>query len=236
MRPTLVLLPGTLCDALLWQPQCAALANETRCVVGDLTRSDTLAGAARDVLAQVEGAFALAGLSYGGIVALEIWRQARQRVQRLALLNTNHRATSDETRARQQALLAMALAGKFREVTTDHLKDRMLAPSHRHHLPLRRTVLQMAENVGLRGYINQIKAQLNRPDSTPDLPRITCPTLLLTGAEDTVCPPELHHEMAGLIPTARLVVLANCGHLSTLEQPDAVTAALREWLHWEKTA
>lgn len=229
-KPTLVLLPGTLCDASLFAHQVEHLADVANCVVGDVSRSDTLAGTADDVLERAPERFALAGLSYGGIVALEILRRAPECVTHLALLNTNPRAASPETIARQQRFAGMAVLGEFREITIDFLKDVMLHPDHQRDLDLRRTVLAMAEHVGIRGFINQVRAQLARPDSLPYLHAIRCPTLVLTGREDLVCPLPLHEDMARRIPNARLVIVEQCGHLSALEQPEIVTAALRDWL------
>lgn len=229
-KPTLVLLPGTLCDAALFAHQVEHLADIADCVVGDLTRFDTLAATADDVLRTAPERFALAGLSYGGIVALEIMRRAPQRVTRLALLNTNPKAASAELKARQQRFVGMAVLGEFREITTDFLKDVMLHPDHRRDQELRRKVLAMAENIGMAGFVNQVRAQLARPDSTPFLRHIPCPTLVLTGREDMVCPLALHEEMAQLIPNSRLLIVEHCGHLSTMEQPEIVTAALRQWL------
>lgn len=226
----LVLLPGTLCDESLFAHQVQHLADIAACVVGDLTRFDTLAASADDVLRAAPEQFALAGLSYGGIVALEIMRRAPERVTRLALLNTNPNAASEELKARQQRFVGMAVLGEFREITTDFLKDAMLHPDHRHDVALRRQVLAMAENVGMAGFVNQVRAQLARPDSTPFLRQILCPTLVLTGREDQVCPPLMHEEMAALIPNARLHIIEHCGHLSAIEQPEAVTSALRDWL------
>ncbi|NDJ61960.1 MAG: alpha/beta hydrolase, partial [Chloroflexi bacterium] len=180
--------------------------------------------------ALTDGAFALAGLSYGGIVALEVWRQAPQRVLKLALLNTNPRPASDATRAKQQRFVGMAHLGEFREITTDFLKDVMLHPDHRRDQALRAQVLTMAESIGVQGFVNQVKAQLARPDSMPDLPNITCPTLVLTGREDYVVPLETHAAMVTALPNGHLVVIEHCGHLTTIEQPAETTAALRDWL------
>ncbi len=229
-KPTLILLPGTLCDASLFAHQVTHLADVAEAIVGDVSQSDTLEATANDVLRIAPPRFALAGLSYGGIVALEIMRRAPQRVTRLALLNTNPRAAAPETIARQQRFAGMAVLGEFRAITTDFLKDLMLHPDHQRDQELRQTVLAMAEHIGVQGFINQIRAQLARPDSLPELHRITCPTLVLTGREDQVCPVALHEAMAQRIPDSRLVIIEHCGHLSTLEQPELVTAALRDWL------
>ena len=229
-KPALILLPGTLCDASLFVHQVEHLAGISDCIVGDVSQFDTLAAVADDILRMAPQRFALAGLSYGGIVALEMVRRAPGRITHLALLNSNPRAASPETIARQQRFAGMAVLGEFREITTDFLKDTMLHPDHQRDLELRRKVLAMAEHIGAQGFINQVRAQLARPDSLPDLHHILCPTLVLAGREDMVCPVALHEDMAQRIPHARLVIVEHCGHLSTLEQPEIVTAALRDWL------
>lgn len=226
----LVLLPGTLCSAALFAHQVEHLADIAAPRVIDVHLQDTLPAVARYVLEQVDGQFAAVGLSYGGIVAFELWRQAPERIVKLALLNTNPRAASAEMRQRQQRFVGMAHGGEFRSITTDFLKDAMLHPDHRQNRALRDLVLRMAEQIGVQGFVNTVKAQLARPDSLPDLPRITCPTLVLSGCEDTVVPAAVHIEMVNALPNARLVMVERCGHLSALEQPEIVTAALRDWL------
>ncbi len=229
-RPTLLFLPGTLCDERLFAPQIAALTNHADCRVNDVATADTLAGCAAQILANAPARFALCGLSWGGIIALEILRQAPTRVERLALLNCNARPASPETRARQQHFLRMAERGEFRNITTDFLKDAMLHPTHREDPILRQTVLAMAENIGQTCFLNQVKAQLARPDARPALRQIRCPTLVLTGQQDEVCTVAMHEEIAAAIPNATLVILEHCGHLSTLEQPARVNEALLRWL------
>jgi pimeloyl-ACP methyl ester carboxylesterase len=226
----LVFLPGTLCDARLFGPVMLRLRDVAACSVGDVARSARVEAAARDVLAAAPPRFALAGLSYGGIVVFECVRQAPERVTHLALLNTTPHPPSDAMRARLHEFLLMAEQGEFRRITTDHLKDTMLHPEHRAILTLRQTILEMAEYIGIGGFLNQVSAQLARPDSVPTLAQIACPTLVMAGADDTVCPPAISQFMAEQIAGARLVVLERCGHLCTLEQPDAAADALRAWL------
>lgn len=229
-RPSIVFLPGTLCDERLFAPQIAALSPYAACIVGDVSAADSLAECARHILASAPDRFSLCGLSWGGILALEILRQESQRVQRLALLNCTARPASEGTRARQQRFVGMSQLGEFREITTDFLKDAMLHPDHRQDLSLRRTVLAMAEAVGRERFINQVKAQLNRPDARPFLSQIRCPTLVLGSREDSVCTVAMHEEIAAAIPGAELLILERCGHLSTLEQPERVNEALLRWL------
>ncbi len=228
-RETLVLIPGTLCDGTLFAHQVAGLSDLADCRVADSSVADALGAAAEAVLAGVTGRFALLGLSYGGIIAFEILRRARERVSKLVLLNTNFKQPSETTRTNQERWVGMACLGRFEEITTDILTDAMLHPDHARDPDLRAAVLNMARAVGAAGFVRQVKAQLGRPDSRPDLPQITCPTLLITGQEDRICPVALHEEMAALIPRSKLEVIAPCGHLSTLEQPERVTRCIRTW-------
>ena len=229
-KPGLVLVPGLLCDALLWKDQIDALEGVIKCWVADHTQSTTMAGVAADVLRDAPfERFALAGLSMGGYVALEVVRQARQRVQRLALLDTTARADTAEQRAKRRGLIALARKGRFVGVT------QALLPLfvHRNKLndqKLVDTVKEMARNIGRDAFIRQELAIMSRSDSLPLLPRIDCPTLVLCGRQDAIAPVHRHEEMANGIPGATLKVIEECGHLSTLEHPAEVSEALRAWV------
>jgi pimeloyl-ACP methyl ester carboxylesterase len=226
----LVLVPGLLCDALLWEAQIEALGGEFKCRVADHTRSETMAGVAADVLLDAPfERFALAGLSMGGYVALEIMRQAAHRVDRLALLDTSARADTPEQSAKREGLIALARRGRFIGVT------QALLPLYVHPARLRDeklvdTVKKMARNIGREAFVRQEQAILSRVDSLSLLPTIACPTLVLCGRQDAVAPVDRHEEMASGIPGAKLQVIEECGHLSTLEKPTQVSAALKGWL------
>jgi pimeloyl-ACP methyl ester carboxylesterase len=229
MKERLIMIPGTLCDAALFQYQIKDLSDIADCEVANHSSSDDLKEVAANILKAVEGDFSIMGLSYGGIIAFEIWRQAPQRIKRLILMNTNHKAPSEKTRTTQQRFVGMAYLGEFREITTHFLKHTLLHPNHAKSLEIREIVLQMALNIGKDAFVRQVKAQLARPDSTVDLPNIKSPTLIITGQQDIVCPVSLHQEMADLIPNATLKIMENCGHLSTLEQPEIVNECVRKW-------
>jgi pimeloyl-ACP methyl ester carboxylesterase len=229
MPDPLVLLPGLLCDERLFAPQLPALTADTDVTVADLTRDGTIAAMAQRVLAEAPPRFALAGLSMGGYVAFEILRRAPERVKKLALLDTQARADTEEALARRRGLMQLAEKGEFKGVSP------RLMPFfiHRDRLgdtELTGTVQAMAEGVGRDGFLRQQAAIMARPDSRPDLPAIACPTLVLAGREDAVTPPERQHEMAAAIPDATLVLLPRCGHLSPLERPEAVARQLLLWL------
>lgn len=229
MSRTLVLLPGLLNDHRLWAHQVAGLEPLARCVVADLTLDDTLAGMAARVLAAAPERFALAGLSMGGYVALEILRRAPERVEALALLDTTARPDAPDQTQRRKDAVALAKAGGFDKIMPTMLPV-LVYPDH---LALERVgglAKAMARAVGPDAFARQQNAIMHRPDSRPGLPRVACPTLVLVGADDAATPPERAEEMAELIPGARLEVIDRCGHLSTLEQPEAVTAAMARWL------
>ncbi len=229
-KPGLVLIPGLLCDALLWKQQIGALEGKFQCWVADHQRSATMTAVAADVLREAPFEhFALAGLSMGGYVALEIVRQAAQRVDRLALLDTSARADTPEQRARREGLISLAQRGRFVGVTRS-LLSLFIHPSRLEDKELVDTVKEMARNIGKDAFIMQEKAIMSRADSLALLPSIACPTLVLCGRQDPITPLERHEEMARWISGATLQVIEECGHLSTLERPAEVSLALRAWL------
>jgi pimeloyl-ACP methyl ester carboxylesterase len=228
-RIPLLLLPGLLCDAALYAPEIAALGDIAAPIVGDLTRHDSIAGMAAAMLAEMPEYFSLVGLSMGGYVAQEIMRQAPHRVGRLALLDTSARADSDEQHARRRGLIELAGKGHFKGVTPQ-LLPQLIGRDRLTDTALVDTIMAMAERVGHDAFLRQQTAIMGRPDGRADLGRIACPTLVLCGRDDAVTPVALHEEMAAAIPGAELVVVEDCGHLSTIERPEAVNAALRRWL------
>jgi pimeloyl-ACP methyl ester carboxylesterase len=228
-KTELLLVPGLMCTAALWAPQIAALADIARCTVGDHTRHKTMAGIARSILAAAPEHFALAGLSMGGYIAYEMLRQAPERVERLALLDTGYRADMPERTAARRNLIAKAEREGVRRAQ-ELLLPVLIHPSRLGARPLVDTVLQMAVDTGLAAFKRQEAALIGRPDNSPLLSSIGCPTLVLVGREDALTPVKQHREIADSIPGARLEIIADCGHLSTLERPHAVSRALRAWL------
>lgn len=225
----LILIPGLLDSARLYAQQLPELWRLGPVTIADHTRDDTMAGIARRILANAPPRFALAGLSMGGYICFEILRQAPERVARLALLDTSARADTPEATAMRRTQMALAVSGHFTEVVEAQFV-RLVSPARREDAALRETNRRMAEDVGPEAFIRQQTAILGRPDSRPGLAAIACPTLVLVGEQDELTPPERAREMAAGIRGAHLVTVPDCGHLSALEQPDAVTRALREWL------
>jgi pimeloyl-ACP methyl ester carboxylesterase len=225
----LMLLPGLLCDAALWAPQVAALSDIAESRVADLSRDDSLPAMARRVLAEAPARFAVAGLSMGGYVAQEIMRRSPERVMRLALLDTSARADTPERAVQRREFIDMAQKGQFKGVTPRMLPV-YLHPDHLKEEAIAGTVLAMAERIGKDAYLRQQRAIMGRPDGREDLKRIGVPTLVLCGRDDRATPYELNAEIARLIPRATFVAIEHCGHISTLEKPAEVNAAMRRWL------
>ena len=221
-------LPGLLNDAHLWQHQAAGLKGRPL-VTADLTGHDCIAALASSALASAPAdRFALLGLSMGGYVALEIMRQAPERVVALALLDTNARPDSAAATENRKNLLALARTD-FAAVVQS-LTPRLVHPRHLGEAAIVGVIEAMAQSVGANAFERQQKAIMSRIDSRPFLSAIACPTLVLCGREDTLTPVELHEEMASAIVYSRLVVIEQCGHMSPLEQAQQVTEALLTWL------
>jgi pimeloyl-ACP methyl ester carboxylesterase len=225
----LILVPGLLCSARLYAPQVAALWPYGQVTVADHRRDDSIDAIAARILGNAPPRFALAGLSMGGYIAMAMERLAPERVDRLALLDTAARADTPEQSAARNALVTMAQEGRLSEVV-ETLIPRFLHESRHGDVVLIRIIREMAADTGVEAFARQQKALIGRIDSRPHLANIKCPTLVLVGDGDTLTPPKLSQEIAAAIPGARLVTVPGCGHLSTLEQPEAVNAALTEWL------
>ena len=225
-----VLLPGMMCTADLWSRQVEALAADYAVTIGDITGADNVAEMALQLLAEAPPSFALAGLSMGGIVAMEMWRRAPERIERLALLDTNCRSDSPERRSIRDRQIAQVNQGGLESVLRDELKPGYLAACHKADTAMLDEVLAMGLNLGPAVFERQSVALRDRDDYSHTLATIACPTLVLCGQEDRLCPPELHAEMAALIPEAELRVIPDCGHLPTIEQPQKVNSALLNWL------
>jgi len=227
--PTLILLPGQLCDSALWTAQATTLADIAEIRVADLTLDDTVEAMAERVLAGAPPRFAVCGLSLGGYVAFEIVRRAGDRVTHLGLMNTSARPDTVDRSAERERSVRAARVGTFKGVTA-HFLPSILHPAHAADPKMAEVVLAMTERVGRVAFEKQQNAAIMRPDCRPLLAAIRCPTLVVGGAQDQVTPPSLQTEIAIDIQNARLEILDPCGHLAPIEQADAVNRLMRAWL------
>ncbi|WP_299968022.1 alpha/beta fold hydrolase [uncultured Roseobacter sp.] len=225
----LVLLPGMMCDARLFLPQIAAFSAIRTVISAEIWRHDSIGALAEAVLADAPARFALAGLSMGGIVAMEILRRAPERVARIALMDTNPLAETETVKARRAPQMVAVREGRLAEVMRDEMK-----PNYLSHGAQRAEVLslcmEMALDLGPEVFVTQSQALMDRPDQTGTLRAATLPALVLCGRDDTLCPIARHELMAGLIPGAQLEIIDGAGHLPTLEQPARTNEALARWL------
>ena len=229
MKEPLVLLPGMMCDGRLFAPQIAAFSYERAVMVAPLTGADTMSALASSILAIAPPRFALAGLSMGGIVAMDMIRQAPERISRLALLDTTAKADPPQNAAIREAQVEKALNGGLRAVMRDEMKPNYLAngPERDRILGL---CMEMAEDLGPQIFADQSNAIKRRPDQQETLRKVRVPTLVLCGEDDRLCPLERHELMHDLILGSHLAVIPGAGHLPTLEQPDPTNRRLNEWL------
>lgn len=225
----IVLIPGLTCTPRLYAEQIPSLWQFGPVMIADHRHDNSMTAIARRLLAVAPPRFALVGLSMGGYIAFEIMRQAPERVVKLALLDTGARGDTAEQTERRQVVIGLAKSGRYAEVP--EVAFPVYVHRNRHgDERLKVIVRTMAAETGVAAFLRQQQAIIGRPDLRPGLGAIRCPTLVLVGAGDEATPPELAREIAAGIPGSRLVVIAESGHLSTLEQPEAVTQALLEWL------
>jgi pimeloyl-ACP methyl ester carboxylesterase len=218
-----------LTDERLYAAQVAALEADYNCAVFAFRDHDSLGEMAEELLAKTPERFTLIGLSLGGYLAFEIIRRQLQRIERLILMDTTAAADPPARRAGRLADIAKVREGGI-EALIPELPARWLHPGHIQRIELTSLIADMARSIGARGQFNQVTAMLSRPDSHADLERVRVPTLLVCGREDPVTPVPHHEAMAARVPGARLEIIDNCGHLSTIEQPEIVTRLLKNWL------
>lgn len=225
----IVFVPGMMCDARLFVPQIEAFSASRDICLAGIAQHETMGDLARAVLQNAPPRFAICGLSMGGIVAMEILRQAPERVAKIALLDTNPLAEEDAVKARRFPQMDAVRAGGLAEIMRDEMKPNYLSdgPNRDKILDL---CMDMALKLGPDAFIRQSQALMNRPDQTETLRNARIPALVLCGRDDALCPPSRHEFMTSLIPGAELKVIDNAGHLPTLEQPAQTNQALSRWL------
>jgi pimeloyl-ACP methyl ester carboxylesterase len=225
----LVLLPGMMCDARLFGPQIDVLSAAYTIQLPAITGADTMQALAAEILHHAPPQFALAGLSMGGIVAMEIIAQAPDRVTKVALMDTNPLAETPNAQARRLPQIVRVLAGGLDAVMRDEMKPLYISNASQ-NADILDLCMDMARALGPDVFARQSRALASRPDQTETLKAYKRPALVLMGEHDRLCPRPRHDLMHALMPQSRLAVINDAGHLPTLEKPMETTAELRRWL------
>lgn len=227
----LLFVPGLACTAALFTEQLQVLGKTHEVFVADHTRHDSIGTIVRSILAKAPERFGLIGLSMGGVLAFEIMRQAPHRVERLAILDASARADSAEKTAGRRAAVKMVEEGQYDQVCQT-TAETIIAKSRQNDDVLIGEIFDMAKDMGAEAWLRQMTALLARVSSLPLLQYIDCPTLVVIGDDDQLTPRDCADEIVEGIPGAKLEVIADCGHMSTMERPDDVTRCLQEWLRY----
>jgi pimeloyl-ACP methyl ester carboxylesterase len=228
-RPTVLALSGLLCDDLVWRAQAEALSDLADFVIVDFPDLDDFGDMAERAVDEVGGEFHLWGHSMGGRVALEVWRRSSARVRSLVLFDTAVHGVREGEAASRRVLVDLS-AREGMAATADAWLPQMVDPARWDDEALMERLRAMVLRATPEQHARQINALVTRADQTPILATIDVPTLVAVGRHDAWSPVVQHEEIAGAIAGARLEVIEDAGHFSTIERPDAVTALLREWL------
>jgi len=229
MPQPLVLLPGLLNTRRLYESQIADLADLAEVVLPELWHYDSIGAMAQAALDAAPERFALGGFSMGGYVSFEILRRAPERVERLALMDTQAVPDTPEASARRRGFIEQSKMGRFHGVQPS-LLPQIVHRSRLEDLSVVQPILDMSKEVGAAGFINEQTAMIARPDSRHMLAYIRVPTVVIVGRQDQATPLPRSQEMAADIANARLVIIEQCGHMAPLEKPAELSAALRRWL------
>lgn len=229
MIEPLVLLPGMMCDARVFMPQINAMSTERAVMVAPISDGDRIEEIASNILDQLPLRCALAGLGMGGIVAMELLRRAPERISRICLMDTNPLAEAPVVAAEREPMIIGARSGRFEDILRQVMRPEYLAPGP-DRMAVSGLIHEMGCDLGPEVFVRQSRALQRRRDQQGTLRRCKVPAMVLCGAHDTLTPVKRHSFMAELIPDGKLRVIHDAGHMPTLEQPEAVTQALSDWL------
>ena len=223
------MVPGMMCDERIFSPQIEALSQNLEVTIADISNFSSVRELASDVLKKAPKKFSLLGHSMGGIVAMEIYSQAPDRIEKLILMDTNPKAELDEVKLKREPQIREVNKGKLLEVMRDEMKPNYLAESENKRSVLN-VCMDMALTLGPDVFINQSRALQSRLDQQNTIQSIKIPVLILCGSEDKLCPVERHEMMHNMITDSDLKIINNAGHMPTFEQPRETTEVIKEWL------
>ena len=224
-----IVIPPLLCSPLAYDPVMNTIWSRGQLTIADTTHDDSISGMAARILSENDGEFAVLGTSMGGYVALEVTRQAPERVAALALVSTSARADTTEQREARARQSAFVEAGQF-SALIDAAFSGVVAAEHESDETLRSTWRAMTTPVGAENFLRQQHAVMHRADLRSILPTITCPTAIIHGAADRLIPIAAAEEMSDAIPASTYTVIQGAGHFLFHEQPTAARAAIDAWL------
>jgi pimeloyl-ACP methyl ester carboxylesterase len=231
MRPRLVLIPGMLCDAALFASLVKALGDAIDCRIVDLKGLNSIEAMAARAIAASEGKpFIVAGLSMGGLAAMEVMRQNPACLKGVILMAIGQRGSTDGFRTMRLEQMERARKGELRHIVVDEMKLMFLGPRYQSDQAMIDQVIGMAMRAGVEAFIDQSEALMNRIDYTETLQGLTLPTLILCGSEDKLIPPKHHAAMAALMPGCKLVELPDTGHLLSMEAPNEVAGEITQFI------
>ncbi|WP_299205538.1 alpha/beta hydrolase [uncultured Amphritea sp.] len=234
MTPT-IFLPGLICDAAVWSDQSdlftrQGISNQ----VIDYGDADSLGRMAEIAIAQSPERFILIGHSMGGRVAMEVARRVPEKISHLILMDTGYLPLNKGDAGKQEVSGRLALVEMAREqgmrVMGEAWMQGMVLPAHLQDSQLCNAILDMIERKTVQQFEHQQTALIERPDATDVLQSLRCPTLFISGDQDSWSPLERHYEMAALVPGSEVIAIEQSGHMCTMEQPKAVNEALTHWL------
>ena len=223
------MVPGMMCDERIFSPQIEALSQNLEVTIADISNFSSVRELASDVLKKAPKKFSLLGHSMGGIVAMEIYSQEPNRIEKLILMDTNPKAELDEVKLKREPQIREVNKGKLLEVMRDEMKPNYLAESENKRSVLN-VCMDMALKLGPDVFINQSRALQSRLDQQNTIQSIKIPVLIMCGSEDKLCPVERHEMMHNMITDSDLKIINNAGHMPTLEQPRETTEVIKEWL------
>lgn len=231
MAEPLLFVPGIGADARLFMPQIVSLSREMIVAAAPGGRGERVEEIASDILSSAPSKFALCGHGLGGMVALEMVRRAPDRVTRLCLISSSPLAETPQDAAERESRIIAARAGRFEDAISAEIQQNWLAPTQARAEILARFAA-MARMVGSETFVRQSRALQRRRDQQATLRKLKQKVLVICGEYDGLYPVRRQEFMAELIPHAQLYVLPDAGHLPTLEQANAVTIALRDFMLW----
>ena len=223
------MVPGMMCDERIFSPQIEALSQNLEVTIAEISNFSSVRELASDVLKKAPKKFSLLGHSMGGIVAMEIYSQEPNRIEKLILMDTNPKAELDEVKLKREPQIREVNKGKLLEVMRDEMKPNYLTESENKSSVLN-VCMDMALNLGPDVFINQSRALQSRLDQQNTIQSIKIPVLIMCGSEDKLCPVERHEMMHNMISDSDLKIINNAGHMPTLEQPRETTEVIKEWL------